>query len=144
QQAISTKQEIERNKDNKDYRQPDLIYGLPTEPCGAVPITRDVRSNQEKILADKQRQFDEMFGTPPAEQSTLTFRVVGIVPDIDYGTGAMNVGQIINSLVVSSLGAGWYSPLEHVADNPLMNTLFNQPNIYSTDVYYAEFVSAAA
>ena len=144
-QAISTQQELEKNKSKKDYQKPELIYGLPTEACGAVPVTRDVRSKDAKATAEKQRQFDEIFGAAPAEQTKLLFRIVGIVPDPDYSNAA-GVGQIIRSLVSSSLGSGWYSPIEQLPQNPLLTKLFEGQNIAfgSYESFYAEFHTAAA
>jgi hypothetical protein len=141
-QAVSTQQEIDRNKNNKNYQKPSLIYGTPTQACGSVPITRDVRSKNEKTLADKQEQFDQLFGTPAAAQTNLTFRIVGIVPDADYGP-AFGIGQIIRSLVSSSLGSGWYTPAEEIAKKPLLNDLFNKPVIFGSPAFYfAEFGSS--
>lgn len=143
QQAIGTKQEMEKNKDKKDYQKPSLVYGLPTEPCGSVPITRDVRSKAEKALAAKQQQFDEIFGAQPSAQSTLKFRIVGIVPDYDMNTGAVSVGQIVRSLVTSSLGGGWYTPIDQAETNPLIKSVFT-PSIYNSPTFYAEFNTADA
>lgn len=145
-QAVATQKELEANKNKKDYQRPDLIYGVPAEPCGSVSVTRDVRSKEQKTLDEKQRQFDETFGKLPAEQSTLTFRIVGIVPDPDYGS-AFGVGQIIKSLVTSSLGNGWYMPTDQIAEQPLLTKLFanQQQNIFpSLPTYYVEFDSAAS
>ncbi|HTH72425.1 MAG TPA: ABC transporter permease [Candidatus Pristimantibacillus sp.] len=142
-QAVSTAQEIELNKNKKGYQKPELIYGLPATPCGSVPVSRDVRSKEEKTLADKQRQFDEMFGAEPAAQATFTFRIVGIVPDPDYGGPAFGVGQIIRSLVSSSLGNGWYMPYDQLTANPLIGKLFNQQTVFGgVPGYYAEFGTA--
>jgi len=146
QQAIATSQEIERNKKAKGYQKPSLIYGIPTDACGAVPVTRDIRTKDEKALAAKQLQFDQTFGAEPASQQTIDFRIVGIVPDPNYGGGgpAFGVGQIIQALVTSSLGNGWYMPQDVLAANPLANKLFNeQTTIYSAGTsYYVEFASA--
>lgn len=143
--AVATAQEIEQNKNKKGYQKPSLIYGLPTEACGAVPITRDVRTKDEKTQADKQRQFDELFGAEPASQQTLNFRIVGIVPDPEYGNGpAFGVGQIIRSLVTSSLGNGWYMPVEQLETNQLAAKLFNQQTVFSApNAYYVELATAA-
>lgn len=142
QQAISTQQEIDRNKGKKDYQRPSLIYGLPKDPCGSVQITRDVRTKEEKNLAAKQQQFEELFGAEPAAQSTMTFRIVGIAPDMSYGA-AFSVGEIIRSLLTSSLGQGWFSPIEQLDSNPLMNTLFNRNVGFFPSNYYAEFSTAS-
>ncbi len=142
--AIATKQEIEKNKNKKDYQKPDLIYGLPTDACGSVAATRDVRTKDEKALAAKQLEFEQLFGSEPASQEKLTFRIVGIVPDLDYSTGAVSVGQIIRSLVTSSLGSGWFTPAEQVESNPLLTKLFNTQGVFeNVPSYYVEFASAA-
>ncbi len=144
QQAVATKQEIEKNKSKKDYRKPDLIYGLPTEACGVAPITRDVRSKEQKTQDAKQQEFDQLFGTPAPVQGTLHFRIVGIVPDADYSS-AFGVGQILRSLVTSTLGSGWYMPSDQIASNPLLTKLFTTKSIFgSADRYFAEFSSAAS
>lgn len=147
QQAIATQHDMERNKDNKDYQKPDLIYGLPTEPCGEVPIIRDVRSQQEKTLAAKQQEFNRIFGTPDPAQSVITFRVVGVMPDIDFGFGggpAFGVGQIIRSLVASSLGGGWFTPIEAIEQDRLLNSLFSLSSLFgSIESQYVEFHTAA-
>lgn len=143
-QAVNTQQELERNKNNKEYQKPEFMYGVPTEPCGAVPVVRDVRSKETKQLAEKQRQFDELFGAVPAAQTTWRFRVVGVVPDPNYSV-ATGVEQIIRSLVTSSLGTGWYAPAEVIAKNPTLNELFNSTAPFgSFATYYAEFNTAAA
>lgn len=143
-QAVSTAQEIEANKTKKGYQKPELIYGLPATPCGSVPITRDVRTKDEKNLANKQEQFNEMFGAEPAAQATISFRIVGIVPDPDYGGAAFGVSQIIRSLVSSTLGNGWYMPDDQLAANPLVGKLFGTPAIFGgTPSYYVEFGNAA-
>lgn len=144
-QAVSIQKEITQNKGKKNYQKPQLIYDLPSEPCGSAQITRDVRSSDDKKMADKQREFNELFGTPPAEQTILTFRIVGIAPDPDYSS-AFGVGQIIRSLVSSTLGSGWYSPAEQLTDRPLIQKLFDtQASLYggSVEAFYAEFATAA-
>jgi hypothetical protein len=143
EQAVATQKEIELNKNKKDYRKPSLQYGLP-EACGAAPVIRDVRSKEQKTLDAKQEQFDQKFGKLPAAQSTLAFRVVGLVPDADYSPST-SVTQIIKSLVTSSLGNGWYTPLEPVTQNPLISQLFFNADLNVTSgppVYYAEFGEA--
>ncbi len=142
--ALATQQEIERNKQNKEYKKPDLIYGLPTAPCGPATIVRDVRSADQKKLEAKQEQFAQTFGKPAALQQTVTFRLVGIVPD-DQHQNAAGVNQIVGSLVVSSLGPNWYSPTEEAFKNPLIAELFSDPSSQifgNRPTYYAEFNTA--
>lgn len=145
ERAIATQQDIERNRNKKDYRQPDLVYGLPAEPCGEVPIVRDERSKAEKELAAKQQEFDRIFGTPDPEQRIITFRIVGVMPDIEFGLGgpALSINEIIRSLVASSLGGGWFTPAEAAAKDPFLNTLFTAPSIFSgPESLYVEFDTA--
>lgn len=142
-QAISTQQEIEQNKDKKGYQKPELIYGLPTTPCGSVPVTRDIRSSADKKLADKQQTFNQMFGQEPEQSEIWSFRVVGVVPDLDYFGGALSVSQVVRTLVTSSLGAGWFMPSGALDANTTINKLFTTPSIFgSVPSYYAEFGSA--
>jgi len=143
-QAIATKAEMDKNKNTKDYQKPSLVYGLPTEPCGAVPIIRDVRTYDEKILAQHQTQFNQMFGEEAPQQQTVSFRIVGIVPDIDSSTGAIGVGQIMRSLVTSSLGSNWYMPIDQLSINPLFAKLFTiSVATGGAPTYYTEFKTAA-
>ncbi len=142
-QAIAVKQEVEARKDDRDYRQPPLVYGLPTESCGEVPIVRDVRTAAEKQQAERQEEFDRIFGKQPPTQEKIVFRVVGVTPDI-YEGAASRVGEIIKSLVTSSLGSGWFSPKEYIDERPVLKTLFDgTSDVYSfPPAYYAEFAAA--
>ncbi len=140
--AITMQDEIEKNKNKKDYQKPDLVYGLPTTACGSVPIVRDVRAYDQKQEAAHQETFDQRFGKEPADQQMLTFRIVGIVPDPDFGN-SISVGQIARGLITSSLGSGWFTPAEVTSDNPLVAKLFGQVPIFGgAPLYYAEFPSA--
>lgn len=129
--------------DKEDYKKPDLQYGLPAEACGAVPVVRDVRTKEQKTADAKQQEFDRLFGEQPASQTKVQFRVVGIVPDADYAP-ATNVSQIIRTLLTSSLGMGWFSPLETAMQNPVVPVVFPESDPVATPppLAYAEFASA--
>lgn len=142
--AIATQQEIDRNKKNKDYKKPDLMYGLPGEACTPAPVIRDVRSADQKKRDAKQQQFDEMFGKTAATQTTIKFRVVGIVPDFQAYNAAA-VDQILGGLVTSSLGSGWFSPIEATLSQPLFASAFEPSAAAATGQrpnFYAEFKTA--
>ncbi len=141
--AVSTAQQVDENKNKKDYQKPDLIYGIPAQPCGTVAVTRDVRDADTKALAAKQDQFDAMFGKVPASEQTLNFRVVGLSPDIGGGA-ALGVSQVVSSLVTSSLGSGWFTPQEYAAKAPLLDTLFSSAGAAygSPPSLYEEFATA--
>ncbi len=143
--AISTQQEIERNKKNKDYVKPDLIYGLPKEPCTAAPVIRDVRSADQKKRDAKQEQFDQMFGQQAPSQSAISFRIVGLTPDYEFQS-AIGIGQIIGSTVGSSIGTGWFTPLEESVKNPIIASYFDTNNTIGSGqipTQYAEFHTSA-
>lgn len=139
--AIAVQQEVARNKDKKDYKKPELIYGLPTEACGDVPIAKDVRNKEQRTMDNKQEEFERIFGKPAASQSTIGFRVVGIVPDYSFSS-ATGVVQIISSLVISSLGSGWFTPSEEALKHPLAAKVFSENGLAlggSSETFFAEF-----
>lgn len=138
-QALNVKREIEQNKNNKDYQKPSLIYDLPTEPCSAARISRDVRTAEEKALASKQQTFEELFGKQPPKQETLRFKVIGIAPDPPGFTSAF-IDGLISMVLTSNIGTGWFTPLEYKEQNTLIKELFpdtqlfGQPNSYSVEL----------
>lgn len=142
--AVGAQQEIEANKNNKEYVKPSLIYGLPEKACDPAPIIRDVRTAAEKKQAANQAEFDRIFGKEDPDQKTFAFRVVGVVPDFQDGP-LSTFGGIIQSLVVSSLGTGWYTPFEYIEERPELQALFDTTNdIYASNpTYYAEFASSS-
>ncbi len=144
--AVRVQQEIEQNKNNKEYQRPSLQYGLPKDPCGAVPIIRDVRTPEEKTLADKQEQFDSLFGTEAPAQSIVSFRVIGVLPE-PPAFGASVVTGLVSSLVGSSLGyqSYWFTPIELEESTPALKQNFsgdiNMMNPYENSPF-VEFPSA--
>lgn len=145
QDAVSAQQEIERNKNKKDYRKPDLQYGLPESACSATTVVRDVRTKEQKAVDAKQQEYDRLFGASEPATAIMRFRVVGLVPDADYDMST-NVTQIIKSLVTSSLGNGWYAPVEAATQDTTVKQLFygsTSPFNPAYPTYYAEFDRAA-
>jgi len=123
-EVIAQQQEIARNKTNKDYHKPALVYGLPTTPCGSVQVVADARSAADKKLADKQTSFRRTFGEPAPISQILSFKVIGISPDPpDFA--APSFSNVLKSLLSSNLGQpGWYTPLELRQTQPLLSTFF--------------------
>lgn len=110
--ALRVAKEIERNKSNKDYQKPSLIYGLPPEgDCAAAPVVRDVRTAAEKQLAAKQRDFAVQFGqaVDPVQQK-LTFRVVGISPNGLSADSFSGVDGLLTTVAGSTLEGQWVVP----------------------------------
>lgn len=112
--ARSTSEEIERNKNNKDYQKPALIYGLPAaDACAPATIVSDKRPAEEKKLIEKQLEFSRRFGeaVDPMQQK-VTARVVGISPDgFDFGSFS-SVDILISMIAGSSLQGQWVVPQE--------------------------------
>lgn len=145
QTAVQLQQQITQNKGDKNYQLPELVQDVPATACGPVRITRDVRTADEKAQAAKQQQFDQDFGKPAAQSAILTLRVVGLNTDPNDGP-ATSVTQIAQSLLQSSLGVGWFSPLEAADTNPTLKTIFTLANPVLDPLlnrtYYAELSSA--
>jgi hypothetical protein len=145
QNAVTTKQEIEQNKNNKEYQKPSLIYGLPNPgSCAPAPILEDKRTAQEKKLADKQKEFQRMFGqeTEPAQQ-LLTFRVVGISPDAYSAASFSGVGSLVASIAGSTLQGQWVVPKQLFNSMPNRNdfTKFIQPTERSNTSFTFDMTS---
>lgn len=113
-QARSTAEEIERNKNNKDYQKPALIYGLPpADTCAPALVMSDKRTSEEKKIAEKQLEFNRRFNqiVDPVQQK-VTARVVGISPDgFDFGSFS-SVDILISMIAGSSLQGQWVVPQE--------------------------------
>lgn len=144
--TIAQQNEIEQNKNKKDYTRPSLEYQLPTTPCGAVTIKRDVRTVDEKKEADNKKAFDTQFnGLTDPEQELATVRIVGVTPDLNYQPG-ISATAIFTSLFSSTLGNGWFSPSEAISKNPTaIKMTGSDPTQAAHDksVYYAEFATVA-
>lgn len=145
-QAIQQQKEIEANKSNKEYVKPSLIYQVPDKACGEVTIKSDTRNAEEKKQAATQRTFDTQFGnyTEPT-QGIVNIRIIGISREMntDY---SLSASSILTSLLGSSMGDGWVSPLKALSDNPITKKAqggsVNELPRGSVQ-YYAEFQSLA-
>lgn len=153
QQAIATAADIAKNKNNKDYQMPSLIYGLPAaNSCGAATIARDTRTADEKTIAAKQKQFDAMFGvaTEPVQQK-IELQIVGLTPDPSSGAPSNSAAGILQSLVGSSLSGvlaipqDMYDALPSAAQyKSLFDTSSAINLLFNPSIGYVEFGSDAA
>lgn len=111
-EALRVAQEIERNKSNKEYQRPSLMYGLPpADDCAAATTVRDVRTASEKQLAAKQREFAAQFGQAvDPVQRKLTFRVVGISPNGMSAESFSGVDGLLTTIAGSTLEGQWVVP----------------------------------
>lgn len=141
--AKQNQDELQRNKDNKNYQKPSLIYGLPKEPCGAVVVERDVRTREEKNLMAKQEQFASTFGKAEPVSEIIKLRIVGLNSDFGF-SGGVSVVDIFQSVLTSNLGFGWFSPLEVVEQQPTLARAYDPaaPTQSLMPQYFADLPSA--
>lgn len=141
-QAISHKAELEQNKNNKEYQKPSLMYDLPAGPCEPARISRDVRTADEKAIASKQEKFRQTFGEEIPAQTMLNFVVIGVAPD-PPGMATAFIDGLISSVISSTLGTGWYTPLEYAKKVPVINKQFPVQTMNGRPpTYYVELSSA--
>jgi hypothetical protein len=110
--AIATAKEIEKNKTNKEYQRPSLIYGLPAaDSCAEATVLRDVRTKAEKQLAAKQDEFNHQFGTvTEPDQQLMKFRVVGLSPNGSSADSFSGLDSLFTTLAGSTLEGQWVVP----------------------------------
>ncbi len=144
--ARSSIEELERGKTDKNFIKPDLSYGYPATPCGDITVVRDVRTADQKALAAKQDQFDQLFGKLPPSSTIMKFRVVGVAPD-PFSVAGTGITDILRIFASSTLGqASWITPLSVQAKEPLIGQIF-QPDPTSPGVpnsFFVELSSADA
>lgn len=145
QAAIQQQADIKVNQNKKDYQKPEYIMAQSTELCAAPIVQRDVRTAAEKQLFAKQAEFDRTFGKADPVSQKLTFRIVGLSPDREVTTG-FGVTDILASILTSSVGAGWTSPIDIYEKVPVTQDVFKSTpgsEVYAPqNTYYAEFNSA--
>ena len=72
QQVLQQNKEITANQNNKDYKKPSLLYGLPNPTtCENAPVISDKRTAEEKKQAANQKLFDTRFGKETTAVSKL-------------------------------------------------------------------------
>lgn len=144
QQAIEQRDQIESNKNNKEYVKPTLLYALPTTACGATTIASDKRTAEEKKQAANQKTFDTTFGhSEEPEQGTITVRIIGLASDIPTSTSA-GLTSIFTSIFSSYTGVSWATPAGAISEGSLAakafgGTLASRP--VGQTMYYAKFAS---
>ncbi len=145
QLAVQQAQDERLGKDNKDYKKPDLMFAVSDQVCSDVIISRDVRTSATKRLAEKQAQFDEKFGKQPATQRLITFRIIGVTPDLPGYDSGFSVKAIISSILTSSAGIGWFVPIEAQTLLPEYQQTFSRAGVHANypDQVLVEFSSAS-
>jgi hypothetical protein len=122
-QAIETaKQQLaerEKRKNDRTYQQPSQLYALPdASSCGAVVVTKDTRSVEEKRLAAKQHEFNVKYNIEiEPVQKKLTFRIVGLSADTPDYANMSTFDNLAMLLGGSSLMGQWVIPSEFVDES---------------------------
>lgn len=146
EQAKNQAREIASNAGKKDYIAPALQYNLPTEACGAVTVKKDTRTAEEKKQTANELTFKRQYeGYKDPEQSIITMRIIGIVPDMN-NSYSFSIRTILESVLQSRLGQGWFSPISTIASGSPAGQI-SKPYEESTAqgrAYYAEFPTMEA
>jgi len=112
QKAIAQIADIQTNKGKSGYTMPSLQYNLPTEACGPVTIKKDARTSEEKQADSHQDELTALTNDDMQPvQGAFPVRVVGITNDLTGVGTSMDAGGLVGSIVSSSLGQGWFSPI---------------------------------
>ncbi len=121
-QAMSTADEMEKNKNNLDYQKPSLIYAVPDrQSCGEVAVASDTRTAAQKAIEENfqayQKEIGAYIGDP--EQQKLTLRAVGVSAGNIGINQQFSVSSLVQMLLSSSLGHGvWNIPLGLLEQTP--------------------------
>jgi hypothetical protein len=156
-QAIQQRQQMDKNKNDKDYQEPSVVYQLPADDsCGAVTVVKDTRSaaqkRQEQNMIAYQKEIGEYTGDPA--QHKITMRAIGLSSEMLGGGMVGSAGEMVMGLLGSWLTyqEGWTIPASMLEQAPASlrpTTLFpinsNQPRQESVmegieiDSYMVEF-----
>ncbi|MGB4759138.1 MAG: ABC transporter permease [Candidatus Saccharimonadales bacterium] len=147
QQAIQQRDEIEANKNNKDYEKPKLLYALPATPCGATTTASDKRSDEEKKREQNQKTFDTTFGLAgEPEQGIVAVRIVGISSDLPEGA-SVGIASVFQAIFSSYTGVSWTVPTSAVTEGSLAAKAFGgtlESKMPGQVMFYAQFKDLAS
>ena len=110
--SLETRAEIEKNKTDKKYTQPNLLYGVPEESSCATPqIISDTRTTDERAYTDKQAIFDKKFNGETDPVSTkLSFQVIGLSPSASNITSSQSLADGIALMFSAGSVPHWQIP----------------------------------
>lgn len=119
-QSLDTRAEIEKNKTTKDYKQPNLVYGVPEESSCATPqITSDTRTATERTYTDKQTAFDKKFNAATDPVSIkLSFQIIGLSPSMPNTTGSQSLIDGITMMFSAGGVMHWQIPADMFVQLP--------------------------
>lgn len=116
--ALEQSKEMEKNKNNKDYIQPQVTYQIPdAATCGPTLILRDSRSQADRTQQQNQEEFARKFDglTDPVEHK-LNFQVIGISPSIAPGNQSLIEG--VSSMLAANAVPHWQIPVGYFTKLP--------------------------
>jgi hypothetical protein len=133
-------------KGKADYVAPSLQYANGTGVCTPTIIAKDTRSASEKALAVKMDQFNATFGAVAPQTSIIKFRIVGVMPQLNFGSSAFDLSSLVSSLVTSTLGNGWFISNQAAANQPVLHALASSQlqKQSNAQLVYAEFNDRAS
>lgn len=145
QEAITQQDTIEKNKNNKEFIVPSLIYQPPTTACGQISVKKDTRTAEEKKQTANEDVFKRQFGeTVDQDQGLVTVRIVGLTTEAEY-SASFSATAIAQSIFQSTLGSGWFSPEEVLQNNAIAAKATDTNGFDALPperlAYYAEFGS---
>ncbi len=144
--AIESQKNLELSQKDKTIPRPEVIYGLPEDPCGVVVTKEDKRTKEQKNTTAKQEKYDKIFGKQEPAQQLITFRVIGISPSADY-LNLSDVRSLIGSILGSNLGnpSSFFTPSEYAEKNPFVKSaFFGKSIIEKSESYAVEFKNASS
>lgn len=149
QAALQQQEYIRQNSGKPDYQKPELIYKPSEVPCQTPLVVRDVRTADAKLYQKHQNEFDRQFGKVDSYNQVLKFRIVGVAQDSPYANGvqggAMGITDILSTVMASSVGARWVSPMSIRDSSPATKDVFALAPVQlynSQEAYFAEYQDA--
>ena len=111
--------DIKKHKDDAVYQEPSQVYALPSATsCGAVTVTKDTRSAEEKRETAAQHEFNVKYDIEQeATQKKITLRVVGLASGTPDYTSIDSLSSLFLMFGGSSLSGVWVIPSELVDDS---------------------------
>lgn len=145
--AIQMQEQIKQNSSKPDFIKPELIYKPSTEGCQAPVVERDVRTTDSKAYQSRQDEFDRQFGKKDPASQIIKFRIVGVTQDSPFATGMGGMGglgDILNMILASSIGARWVSPTTVLENSAAAKDIFaiSPVQMYPQEVFFAEYSDA--
>lgn len=110
---------FDRNKNNKDFTKPSLVYKISDSACQPVGVAEDKRSTEEKAAAEKLKKDQKQ---PEPKTELVTYVIRGFVPgQPDFRTGA---GLLAGIFQTGPIGQT-IIPLDVALAHPVLGQYFN-------------------